>query len=84
MDRFVWIFNGNKSKFPSGVFAARADAESWIRRRKLTGVLTKYPVDVGAYDWAVEQGLFAPKKVEQTSAEFIANFSSAAQEHIHF
>ncbi len=37
----VWIFNGINAKFPSAVFVAKADAESWIAKYCLSGVLTK-------------------------------------------
>jgi hypothetical protein len=32
----------------------------------------------------IEKGYFAPKTEEQASPNFIANFSSASQEHYHF
>ena len=80
----IWIFNGPKSQFPSGVFTQREDAESWIRQHGLSGTLTAYPVDVGTYDWAVSVGYFTPKREDQRSSEFIQRFSSASQEHYHY
>jgi hypothetical protein len=80
----VWIFTGSKTQFPSGVFTERQIAERWIREHRLTGTLTAYPVDVGAYDWAVAAGHFSPKREDQRSAEFIQRFSSASQEHYHY
>lgn len=80
----IWIFNGPKSQFPSGVFTQREAAESWIRQHGLSGTLTAYPVDVGTYDWAVSVGHFTPKRDDQRSAEFIQRFSSATQEHYHY
>ncbi|MET3493398.1 DUF7710 domain-containing protein [Variovorax boronicumulans] len=80
----VWIFNGANAKFPSAVFVAREDAFAWIKKLELTGVLTKYPVGISVYDWAIESGNFKVKSEKGSTPEFIANFSSAAQEHVHF
>lgn len=80
----VWIFNGPRSQFPSGVFTQLESAEAWIRAHRLSGVLTAYPVDVGTYDWAVDAGRFKPQRDDQRSADFIARFSSASQEHYHY
>ena len=80
----IWIFTGPKAQFPAGVFTQRKTAELWIRQHGLSGTLTAYPVDVGAFDWAVSAGHFAPKRDDQRSAEFIQRFSSASQEHYHF
>ena len=80
----IWIFNGPKSQFPSGVFTQREAAESWIRQHGLSGNLSAYPVDIGTYDWAVRAGYFTPKQDDQRSAEFIQRFSSATQEHYHY
>lgn len=80
----VWIFNGHKNRFPSGVFRTREEAETWISRHRLTGTLTQYPVGVGVYDWAVASGTFVPKHDKHASPEFIANFSGAGQRHFHY
>lgn len=83
----VWVFNGasqGKFAFPGGVFADRDTAEAWIAQHKLSGVLTRYPLNIGAYDWAVARGSFTPKRPHHTSAEFIGTFSSAVQEHYHY
>lgn len=80
----VWVFNGNRSHFPSAVFTERRLAEVWIRENGLEGTVTAYPLDVSVYEWAIRNGYFTPSKAEQKSADFIANFSSASQEHDHF
>ncbi|WP_395736540.1 hypothetical protein [Prosthecobacter sp.] len=82
MDDFVWIFNGAKGRFPGGVFRLRDQAESWIAEHSLTGVLTRYPVDVGSYDWAVKNGHIKPK--DEHDSNFIGSFSSASFEHHHY
>lgn len=80
----VWIFNGARSNFPSGVFSILETAETWIRRYSLTGTLTRYPVDESAYDWALSRGYFTISKPEQQSPDFIGRFSAANQEHYHY
>lgn len=80
----VWVFNGAEGRFPSAIFEERVDAEKWIERNGLTGVLTKYPVGIPVYEWAIENGHFRAKSEKESSSAFIQKFSSAAQEHIHF
>ena len=80
----VWVFNGSNAQFPSGVFTQRDVAEKWIRNHSLSGTLTAYPIEVGAFDWAVSAGHFTPDFDIQRSAEFIQRFSSARQEHYHY
>ncbi|MBX7103688.1 MAG: hypothetical protein K1X57_06380 [Gemmataceae bacterium] len=79
----VWVFNGG-GNFPAAVFTTRELAEAWIAGHKLTGVLTKYPVDVGVYEWAIECGAFEPKRSDQSEPRFIGRFSSASMEHYHY
>ncbi len=80
----VWVFCGARSQFPSGVFTTLDAAEVWIRRSRLTGTLTRYPLDQSAYDWAVSRGYFRNTKPEHSSPEFIGRFSAANQEHYHY
>lgn len=40
-----------------------------------------YPVDIGAYDWAIQNGYFRPTKPHHSTPEFIAHFSGG---DIHF
>ena len=83
-DLVVWVFNGARNKFPSAVFADLSKAQDWIRRNKLTGTLTAYPIDQGIYEWAINKGYFRPRGEDQKTASFIGNFSSASQEHYHY
>jgi hypothetical protein len=80
----VWVFNGSRSQFPSGVFTTLEAAEAWIRRYGLTGTLTRYPLDQSAYDWAISRSYFRSTKPEHNSPEFIGRFSEANQEHYHY
>ncbi len=80
----IWVFNGEQSRFPSGLFSTKELAEDWISKNKLSGVLTRYPVDVSVYDWAITRNFFEPKKAEHRESTFIGRFSSASQEHYHY
>jgi hypothetical protein len=81
---YVWVFNSGWKGFPSGVFTTRELAENWIAENHLSGTLTKYPLNLGVYHWAIQTGLFKPKAEYQHQARFIATFSSASQEHYHY
>jgi len=78
----VWIFNGEGSRFPGGAFLDKAEA--WIRVNKLTGMLTLYPLNEGAYDWAVRNNFFTPQNEKEKSPGFMGSFTSAGQEHYHY
>jgi hypothetical protein len=84
MEASVWIFMAYKATFPSGVFASITDAESWIAKHALTGVLTEYPVGMGVFDWAIASGRFKPKPDKLLDASFIGKFTSATMEHHHY
>ena len=81
-DNRVWVFHAEGARFSGGVFTTRESAERWIRTNELTGVLTAYPLDRGVFDWAREEGYFAPKKL--FTAGMIGGFTSAHQEHYHY
>ena len=83
-NKCIWIFNGTRNKYPSAVFEDLELAKNWIEENKLTGTLTAYPINISVYDWAISLGHFRANKVEQTTANFIGNFSSASQQHFHF
>ncbi len=87
-DTYVWVFSGVKGKFPGAIFSDLLKAEEWILKYKLSGLLTKYPIDQGCFDWAIEKGItnlredkLAEKK---NDADFIGSFSTASQEHYHY
>ena len=80
----IWVFNGAASQFPSGVFSSKEIAEEWITKHNLTGVLTKYPVDIGVYEWAIQNGFFTPVEEREKTPRFIQRFSSSNQEHYHY
>jgi len=76
----VWIFVGDGGRLPSGVFTTRENAEAWIAKYSLSGLLTRYPLDVSVYDWARENGF----EKREHGADRIGRFSSAYLEHHHY
>ncbi|GGL06811.1 DUF7710 domain-containing protein [Deinococcus radiotolerans] len=80
----VWVFHGQEARLASGVFSTREQAENWIRRYGLTGLLTSYPLGEGMYDWAVTNTPFRAKRADQTTPGFIGRFTSAYRPHEHF
>ena len=88
-ETWVYVFNGadpqgkGRASFPGGVFSSRETAEAWIVRHRLSGVLTAYPLDEGAYDWAVEHGWFKPKRDDQRTPAFVGRFGLGYR-HWHY
>jgi hypothetical protein len=81
----IWVFQAPlKGRFAGGLFSTRAEAEAWIERHALSGVLTLYPLDEGVYNWAIQKGLFRPKKPHESEAPFIGGFTTASQPHYHY
>lgn len=84
----VWVFNAPNKSFSGGVFADIDEAEKWIAKHKLTGVLTKYPLNKGVFDWAIENNSIDLKpgklseKIEDPS--FIGGYTTASMEHYHY
>ena len=70
----VWIFSGAKKHFPGGVFTQRGLAESWISKHRLSGTLTLYPLDVGAYEWRLRRGCFVRESLTSLSLSSLADF----------
>ncbi len=88
----IWLFVGtNEDKlirkrflFPSAAFRRLEDAERLIRRYRCAGIITQYPLDEGAYDWAVRNGVFKPKQPKHYETPFIETFTDASQPHEHY
>ncbi len=79
----IWVFSGSGGQIPSGVFSSKEKAEEWVRKHKLTGTLSRYPLDAGIYDWAISNAIFKVKKDLHKEPYFIQTFTSASQEHYH-
>ncbi|MGE8555433.1 MAG: DUF7710 domain-containing protein [Chryseobacterium jejuense] len=84
MQEEVYLFIGNEAKFPSGVFTTIENAKQWIEKYSLSGILNKYPLDEGLYDWAIKKDFFTAKNEHQKEAKFIQRFTSASMDHWHF
>ena len=80
---FVWVFHGEKARFSSGVFSELEIAKHWIETNKLSGILTKYPVNKSCYEWAIDQKVYEPKESDRM-AKKMESFTSHGQEHYHF
>ncbi|MCO6539670.1 MAG: hypothetical protein J6569_06005 [Gilliamella sp.] len=48
---WVWVFKRDNISMVSAVFSSLEKADNWVKLNKLTGVLTKMPIDIGGYDW---------------------------------
>ena len=81
----VWIFVGDGGAHPGGAFSTRERAESWIAARRLSGVLTAYPLDEGAFDWAHRTGAVTGRARDRgDDPVFVGNFVTAVQDHYHY
>jgi hypothetical protein len=80
----VWVFNGDGGRFAGGIFTTLEAAEAWIAEKRLSGVLTLYPLDTGVHEWAIARGWFAPRQEKHSSAEFIGSFTTASMPHHHY
>ena len=84
MTEFVYVFDEERASFPSAVFSTKEKAYAWIKELGARGTLTEYPVDVPAYDFAVENGYFKPKKPHHFENAFKTRFTNATGWHEHF
>ena len=84
----IWVFNGANSRFSGGVFEHLDVAEQWIKSNGLTGMLTKYPLNRGVFEWADDNNLIRMKaeklKEKRKDPIFIGGFTTAAMEHFHY
>lgn len=80
----IYVFIGAGSNFPAGVFTTLENAKEWIEKYSLSGILNKYPTDIGIYDWAIKEDFFTIKNDYQKESEFIQRFTCASIEHFHF
>ncbi|MCO6538359.1 MAG: hypothetical protein J6567_10425 [Gilliamella sp.] len=51
---WVWVFKRDNISMVSAVFSSLEKADNWVKLNKLTGVLTKMPIDIGGYDWCIQ------------------------------
>ena len=80
----IWIFHGDGATLATAVFTTKEDADKWISKNFVSGVLTCMPINEGIYDWAIKQQYFEPQKDHQKSGAFIQKFTSGYLEHYHY
>ena len=84
----IWVFNGSGDRAPGGVFEELEDAENWIAKNFLSGMLTEYPVNIGVLDWAIEEYLVnmnTEKLMEKRQdPRFVGSFTTASMNHFHY
>lgn len=83
-ESWIWVFQGDGARLPIAVFDDRRLAEEWIARDRVSGLLTAYPVNQSAYDWAVGRGYFEPRTEAKKTATFKQRFTSASLPHHHY
>lgn len=84
MSNEMYVFIGEGSNFPAGIFTTLENAKEWIEKYSLNGILNKYPIDIGIYDWAIKEDFFTVKNEHQKQSKFIQRFTCASMEHFHF
>jgi len=84
MDDVVWVFHGNGAKFAAAVFRTADDADRWIARHALSGLLTEYPVGTSHLDWMIARHGFSPRPDQLANPAWIGGFSSGVARHLHY
>jgi hypothetical protein len=72
----VYVFNGINSGLPAAIFTSKKKAIEWANRTGVSGTLTEMPLDISAYEHAIQNNLFEPKKEKEREPRFIATFTS--------
>lgn len=81
IEKYIWIFVGDGSKIPTGVFSSREKAIEWIQQNELAGYLGEFPVDVGVYDWAMTLDYYKKRPHLKFDRQ---DFTTALLDHEHF
>jgi hypothetical protein len=71
------------ARFASGVFDSKEAADAWIAKHRLTGLLTQFALNIGAFDYAVEHGFLKLKRPDPTP-EFIGGIGNSNNCHFHY
>lgn len=77
----VWVFHGQAGRSVGGVFSDLETAERWIEGHSLTGLLTEYPLNEGAFDFALRMGRIRPPFANAATAGTIGAFCSHLDHH---
>ena len=62
---YMWVVQGSRASFPSAIFSTKEKAVQWIEKYKISGMLSKHPIDISIYDWTIMKGFFKPKRDNQ-------------------
>ena len=73
---YMWVVQGSRASFPSAIFSSKEKAVQWIEKYKISGMLSKYPIDISIYDWTILKGFFKPKRDDQKTPDLIQSFST--------
>lgn len=87
-ENHIWVFTGAGGRFPSAVFSDLVQAEVWIEKNKLTGLLGIMPMNQGVFDWAIENDAINMKsetlQKKKNDPGFIGTFTTGSLEHYHY
>ena len=78
----AWVLLLHRDRETRAVFSTLGRATAAVPREHASGLLTEFPIDVGAWNFAVAIGGFRVKKPHQREADFIADFTSPL-DHLH-
>ncbi len=56
MARYVYDFKGTGSRHSNAVFSSYRFAKVWIRKNKLTGLLTRHVLNIPGFDFQLAEG----------------------------
>lgn len=78
--KYCWVFHGQSVGNASAIFSTFIKASEWCQENRVSGILSKYPIDIALYDWAASKHGFK-RHVSDAGKE---DFTEGGQQHIHF
>lgn len=79
----VWTFHAEASRFPSGVWTSKSQAEQWIAEVSASGLLSAYALNESAWDANVRLGALKAESPARHTAEFKRKFTTPI-DHFHY
>lgn len=83
-EKETFVFVGEGSDFPLGIFTALENAKEYMEKYSLSGTVNQFPINIGIMIGGIEEDLFKVKNEYQKGPKFIERFSYASIEHFHF
>ena len=83
-NNYIWLIQSSENLNVIGCFMRKHEAETYIFENNLKCMLTKYPINMSVYDWAIQNNFWQPKNDLQKNSKFRAKFNSAYLEHDHY